>query len=147
MPEEKSKNKADAEAHEPGYEEERGSLHVLELAKHRHPFRHLASRLCEHLLKYRRLDEQNDSGGHDGWPQFAKARDETLACSSAGCGTGARVACGALVSSPGSCSCSASCCCSFSSCVGSEGNVCGAAGSKLTNSYLNFICTTTTPTA
>lgn len=72
MPEEKSKNKADAEAHEPGYEQERGRLHVLELAQHRHPFRHLASRLCEYLLKYGWLVERNDSGGHNGWPQLVK---------------------------------------------------------------------------
>lgn len=53
MPEEKSKNEADAEAHEPGDEQERGRLHVLKLAQHRHPLWHLAGRLCENLSTYR----------------------------------------------------------------------------------------------
>lgn len=67
MPEEKSKNKADAEAHEPCDEQERSRLHVLELAQHRHPLRHLASRLCEYLrANGRRSAERADSRGGGG---------------------------------------------------------------------------------
>lgn len=49
MPEEEGEDETDAEAHEPSDQQERGGLHVLELAQHRHPLRHLAGGLREHL--------------------------------------------------------------------------------------------------
>lgn len=49
VPKEEGEDEADAEAHKPGHQQEGYGLRVLELLQHRHPLRHLARRLSEHL--------------------------------------------------------------------------------------------------